>query len=48
MQCGFNYFTGHEHDDVTQSLHTMAVTGSEGVMYLAGMMGAASRGLGHP
>jgi predicted dehydrogenase len=36
MQCGFNYFTGHEHDDVTQSLHTIAVTGSEGVMYLAG------------
>jgi len=36
MQCGFNYFTGHEHDDVSQSQHTIAVTGSEGVMYLAG------------
>lgn len=36
MQCGFNYFTGHEHDDVSQSLHTIAVTGTEGVMYLAG------------
>jgi len=23
VQCGFNYFTGHEHDDVTQSQPTM-------------------------
>lgn len=36
MQCGFNYFTGHEHDDVTQSLHTISVTGTEGVMHLVG------------
>jgi predicted dehydrogenase len=36
MQCGFNYFTGHEHDDVGQSLHTIDVTGSDGVMSLAG------------
>jgi predicted dehydrogenase len=36
MQCGFNYFTGHEHDDVGQSLQTIQITGSDGVMALAG------------
>jgi predicted dehydrogenase len=36
MQCGFNYFTGHEHDDVGQTLHTIDITGSSGVMSLAG------------
>ena len=36
MQCGFNYFTGHEHDDVGQTLHTIDVTGLDGVMSLAG------------
>ncbi len=36
MQCGFNYFSAHEHDDPNQSLLTVAVTGSNGVMNLAG------------
>jgi len=36
MQCGFNYFTGHEHDDVTSVIAHHGRAGSEGVMYLAG------------
>ena len=36
MQCGFNYFSPHEHDDPNQSLLTVSVTGSNGVMSLAG------------
>ncbi|MGL6073041.1 MAG: Gfo/Idh/MocA family protein [Fimbriiglobus sp.] len=36
MQCGFNYFSPHEHDDPNQSLLTVSVTGSSGVMSLGG------------
>ena len=36
MQCGFNYFSPHEHDDPSQALLTVAVTGTRGVMQLAG------------
>ncbi len=36
MQCGFNYFSPHEHDDPNQSLLTVALTGTTGVMSLAG------------
>ncbi|MGL4462830.1 MAG: Gfo/Idh/MocA family protein [Planctomycetia bacterium] len=36
MQCGFNYFSPHEHDDPNQSLLTVSITGSNGVMHLGG------------
>ncbi|MGL4419133.1 MAG: Gfo/Idh/MocA family protein, partial [Gemmataceae bacterium] len=36
MQCGFNYFSPHEHDDPNQTLLTVSVTGTQGVMHLAG------------
>lgn len=36
MQCGFNYFSPNEHDDPNQTLLTVSVTGSSGVMSLGG------------
>jgi predicted dehydrogenase len=36
MQCGFNYFSPREHDDPNQALLTVSVTGTDGVMSLAG------------
>ncbi|MGL4555684.1 MAG: Gfo/Idh/MocA family protein [Gemmataceae bacterium] len=43
MQCGFNYFMPHEHDDPNQSLLTVTVTGSGGVMSLSGYDWAPKR-----
>ena len=36
VQCGFNYFTPHEHDSTRQDHHTITLTGTEGSMSLAG------------
>lgn len=36
MQCGFNYFSPHEHDDTNQASLTVAITGSAGTMSLIG------------
>ncbi len=36
VQCGFNYFTPHEHDRTDQGHHTITITGSGGTMTLAG------------
>lgn len=36
VQCGFNYFTAHEHDDARQDHHTITITGTGGTMALAG------------
>jgi predicted dehydrogenase len=36
VQCGFNYFTPHEHDFTEQSHHTITVTGTGGSLSLAG------------
>jgi predicted dehydrogenase len=36
VQCGFNYFTAHEHDSTRQSHHTIDIVGSGGSMHMAG------------
>ncbi len=36
VQCGFNYFTAHEHDSTRQDHHTIALIGTGGSMLLAG------------
>lgn len=36
VQCGFNYFTAHEHDYTSQDHHTISITGTGGSMHLAG------------
>lgn len=35
-QCGFNYFTPHEHDHVQEKHHTITIYGTAGSMALAG------------
>jgi predicted dehydrogenase len=36
VQCGFNYFSPEEHDDVRQNHHTITITGTGGAMAMAG------------
>ncbi len=36
VQCGFNYFTPHEHDHTHQDHHTIDIIGTGGQMLLAG------------
>ncbi len=36
VQCGFNYFSPHEHDATVESHHTIAIIGRGGSMFLAG------------
>jgi len=36
VQCGFNYFSPHDHAETQQDHHTIAIVGTSGSMYLAG------------
>ncbi len=36
VQCGFNYFTPHEHDHTRQDHHTISIIGTAGSLHLAG------------